>query len=251
MYSRLRYIIFLLFLCSVTLFSGEITTEQVEEKLQPNIAAPARIRIPAEWEEVQAIVVSWPFTKAAPQYDHVEVQQYYERLASVWVDLATAVQEECEIWIRIYEAEDSLKVKTFFNNSEAKLYRYKFIVYPGDNFWVRDYGAIGYYYGESDSIGMIDARYHTPSTNYFTDAFPTEIARTKNAQLVKTKLVYDGGNFKTDGFGNGFFTSQVFSQNAGFVLCAHRRVGVECVLYFASNRLPCDCNPARKQSSRY
>ncbi|MES2766104.1 MAG: agmatine deiminase family protein [Bacteroidota bacterium] len=205
-----KYIAFFALICTMRAFGQDYS---VLKNKQQNSLQSHNIRIPAEWEEVQAVVVSWPFLSHTEKNDPKEVAEYYKKYAAVWVKLAAAVQEECALWIRVYKAEDTVSVKSLLKESGVALDHYKFIVYPGDNFWMRDYGPIGFYYGERDSIGLIDTRYRTPSANYYTDAFPAEISRIMNAKPFKTKLIYDGGNFKTDGFGNSFFTSRVFSNN--------------------------------------
>jgi len=198
------YLTFLVLIFAMNIYAQEQS---------PSVKTPIPISIPAEWEEVQAILVSWPFLSHTENNDPAEVHEYYLKYVTVWAKLAEAVQKECSIWIRVYRHEDTLAVKSILNDYKVALTNYKFIVYPGDNFWIRDYGPLCIYYGDRDSIGVIDTRYLKQTTNYFTDALPSHITAVLKAKPFKTKLVYEGGNIKTDGFGNSFFTSEVFRDN--------------------------------------
>jgi agmatine/peptidylarginine deiminase len=177
---------------------------------------PELARMPAEWEELQAVIMAWPYLKVSPQDDAKAIQRDFKKLTeNCWIKIAAAVQEECDVWIKIRTPEDSLAIKKAMTLNGTPLKNYRFIVAPGENFWVRDFGPMFFYYGTKDSIGVIDARYHRhQSEDNDGDHIPVVIADMMKAAVVNTPLYYEAGNIDTDGYGNAFFTSRVHHLNS-------------------------------------
>ncbi|MES2765316.1 MAG: agmatine deiminase family protein [Bacteroidota bacterium] len=179
-----------------------------------NQPRPNNIRIPAEWEEAQAVIIAWPHINYNASDNPKVIAKYTKAFNAIWTKLASAIQEECQVWIKISAAEDSIGIKKVMAQAGTPLKHYKFLVDPGENFWVRDYGPISFYYGAKDSIGIIDANYlHHQSTANTGDEVPALIAQQMNAKVIQTPLFHEAGNFDTDGQGNGFFTSRMYRVN--------------------------------------
>lgn len=166
---------------------------------------PSDVRIPAEFEESQAVAIAWVSDGSGP-----DVTSEY---GDLWGDMADAIQKECPVWIRIENAADSNTIKTFMSGRGTPLTNYRFFVTVADDFWVRDFGPIGFYYGSNDDLGILDMNYYDGRNN--DDLFPEYLAGQMGITCVKTNLYAEGGNFITDGFNRSFHSSMIYSENNG------------------------------------
>jgi agmatine/peptidylarginine deiminase len=166
---------------------------------------PSDARIPGEFEESQAVSIAWVDNFPGPGPD---VTTEY---GDLWAKMTDAIQKECTVWIRIKDGADSTTIKNFMTTKGTPLTNYKFHVMVGDDFWIRDYGPIGFYYGANDDIGLLDMNYYPGRDN--DDLYPGLLAGVTGYLDVKTNLYAEGGNFFTDGFKNSFHSNVVESVN--------------------------------------
>lgn len=167
---------------------------------------PAGARFPGEFEESQAVAIAWvsdyPDTTA-------DVTSAY---ADIWAEMANGIQNECAVWIRIQDPADSNRIKNFMSSRGTPLKNYKFFVTVGDDFWVRDFGPLSFYYGPNDDIGMLDMNYY-PGRD-MDNLYPGFLAAQTGYMDVKTNLYAEGGNYITDGFHKSFHSNVIESVNA-------------------------------------
>lgn len=166
---------------------------------------PTDARVPGEFEESQAVSIAWVDNFPGPGPD---VTTEY---GDLWAQMTDALQKECTVWIRIKAGADSTTIKNFMTTKGTPLTNYKFHVMVGDDFWIRDYGPIGFYYGANDDIGFLDMNYYPGRDN--DDLYPGLIAGVTGYLDVKTNLYAEGGNFFTDGFKNSFHSNVIESVN--------------------------------------
>lgn len=164
---------------------------------------PETFVIPGEFEESRAILVSWPYPDG-PDDDY----------AILWSKLIDAIQYEVPAWILVDEEADTTEVHEFLNANGVTLTKYKFLIHPGDAFWARDYGPIGYYYSNQDSLGFVD--YHYYDSRPKDDVVPQFLADELGIPNFRTQLFKEGGNFMTDGFGHAFYSNVTILDNANF-----------------------------------
>ncbi|MBQ9418673.1 MAG: agmatine deiminase family protein [Bacteroidales bacterium] len=208
--------------------------------------------IPGEWEEVQAIVLTpiydyKPIGVAAPDYwfadplvtgwadlyeyartsptsrtyswQHRGTGHYYGRLdttsnqSRVPFLLMDAIQQaNAEAWVRVEQPSDSTIILRHLQHLGLRHDRLRFFAAPANLFWYRDCGPICFYYGEADSIGMLDFQYYTGRA--LDDSLPAYISRHFGLPRFTTTLKWEGGNCLTDGVGSLFTTSQTYVANA-------------------------------------
>lgn len=198
---------------------------------------PENITIPGEYEEVKAIVITWPYVtydsvgKGAEQvfdgigYCRGENNEWYigpvysivdtfslSPFPYVFSNLAHAIDTQAEVWINIWNAEDSTIIKNYMDSVKMPLKNYKFFVNPGNSFWYRDCGPVGYYFGDKDSVGFIDFEYY--SGRPLDDAIPLRIAEKEGYPVFTTGIEYEGGNILLDGSGTLFTTDAVYLTNS-------------------------------------
>lgn len=171
-----------------------------------SVSSAADTWLPGEFEESQAVVLSWG------EYSSSEVVDTTSNLARISASLCQGIQPQAQVWIRIHKASDSLPVKRYMENFGEPLYNYRFLVKHGDNWWARDFGPIGYYYGSQDSLGFADFKYY-PGREH-DNALPATVSYKNGWQHRITPLNYEGGNLIADGFGTIFYSSVVQTNNA-------------------------------------
>ena len=75
-------------------------------------ALPANMRMPGEFEESKAVAISWAY-----DYDFnfniigIDTNTVYGWISA---QLAHYISDECEVWIRLWDKSDSIKVLTLW-----------------------------------------------------------------------------------------------------------------------------------------
>ncbi len=170
---------------------------------------PTDIVLPGEFEESQAVAISWSF-----EYDNngnVIGADTTSSYGFVSAQLAYYIQEECKVYIRVNAAADTIAVKAFMNSLEAPLTNYEFIVSAGEDWWTRDYGPMAFYYNNLDSIGFADMKYYDGRDN--DNLFPGVLANRMNLPNFVSPLNAEGGNLMTDGFGKMVYSDIIGQAN--------------------------------------
>jgi agmatine deiminase len=201
---------------------------------------PVSFRIPGEFEESQAVLVSWPsyaydaegypvepFTpgvgvkfKETGGFELVEIAGYELDLFEdspfpiLWAELIDAIQYECTAWIRVANMDDTLALHEYMNSIGKPLYNYEFLSDPdGENaFWTRDFGPYGAYDNSNDSLFFINAQYY-PIRPIDND-YPELLATNKGYKFFSSQLETEGGNIIADGKGTAFFGDVIYWNNA-------------------------------------
>jgi agmatine deiminase len=153
------------------------------------------LRNTGEWEEVQALVITWT------------------SYLSVHREIIKAVQNETPI---VIVCNDSNSVKNNLITNNIPLTNLTFLVAPYNTVWIRDYMANTVYTNEVDSLILVDWIYNRPRAS--DDTLPRAIAKHFNIPLYETRLapfnlVNTGGNYMSDGLGMGFASNLVLMEN--------------------------------------
>ncbi|MFY8021019.1 MAG: agmatine deiminase family protein [Bacteroidia bacterium] len=170
---------------------------------------PSSFIMPGEFEESQAVAISWSF-----EYDNdgnvigADTSSEYGLVSAL---LADAIQKECKVIIRVDKAVDTIPVISFMNNRNTPLYNYLFMVAKGDDWWTRDYGPMAFYNNTLDTIAFTDMKYYDGRDN--DNLFPAQLAAIMGKENYITSLNAEGGNLMTDGFGKMFFSDVVTWAN--------------------------------------
>ncbi|MEO6189741.1 MAG: agmatine deiminase family protein, partial [Saprospiraceae bacterium] len=155
-----------------------------------------RCRTPAEWEEMQAIFISW---KSYP---------------SILKEIVRNAMKECKV---IIAANDTNSVKSYLEaNAINPSQNISYLKYNTNSVWMRDYGPNSVYLDGIDSLTLVDWIYNRPRPS--DDSFSVLASRTLNLPLFQTlkaplDLVHTGGNFMSDGAGQAFSSSLVEDEN--------------------------------------
>lgn len=155
----------------------------------------APLRTMAEWEEIQALTISW--TGFRP----------------ILREIVRHAKEEAEVYI---VCSDSNSVKNYLNNYNINSANLSFIQKPFNSIWIRDYGQHSVYKNDVDTLVLVDWIYNRPRPA--DDQIPKWVADLSGLDLYTmtqnpTDLVNTGGNFMSDGMGRGFASELVLNEN--------------------------------------
>lgn len=237
----------LLSLCSYSQTEHRLTNE---EKLlipyynQVRAAAPSvafitppssPVRTMAEWEELQGFVIAW---KTYP---------------SMLREIVRAAKAETTVFL-LYEAPDTpTSITNYLAAGGVDTVNVQMISTPLNSVWSRDYGPWSIYINDVDTLCIIDWIYNRPRPD--DDLVPVAVSGYINAPLYQTTtapndLVHTGGNFMCDGFGTGFSSDLILTDNlpaAGFNV-NHTAAEIDTIMsqfmgisrYIKMNTLPYD-----------
>ena len=205
-----------------------------------------RVWFPGEWEEVKAIVVTpyysyEPDTNLGPGSFMADPQvtgvaEYYKynytrgwesidifgpyrsimdtssEFGRVFFYLMDGIQQgHAQAWVHVEQAEDSAKVIRTLARLGLRHDNMRFIVGPGNSFWYRDCGPICFYYGDQDSLAMMDFEYYPGRA--LDDSLPSLIYRQMNIPNYINTIEWEGGNCLVDGAGFLLSSDAIYSNN--------------------------------------
>lgn len=156
------------------------------------------VRTAAEWEEVQALVITW-----TGQYNSIHAQ------------IVDGAQEECEVIIMCTDSND---VKSTLNGYGVPDVNISYIETDYNSVWIRDYGANTVYADDVDELILVDWIYNRPRPD--DDAIPEAYATYMGIDLYTTTsnpndITATGGNFMADGSGIAFSSELILQENDG------------------------------------
>lgn len=208
------------------------------------LALPANRWFPGEWEEVKAIVVTcsynhYPVGHEGDMYwsadpvltgyaDYYHYQNGWQQngggpyvsvpdtadasFQNVFFYLMDAIQMGgAEAWVRVENASDSAIICRKLARMGLRTSAVRFIVGPGNSFWYRDCGPIAFYYGDQDSVGMVDFGYYPGRA--LDDSLPSLIEQQYGIPNYITAIEWEGGNCLVDGAGMVLSSDAIYSNN--------------------------------------
>ena len=164
--------------------------EQIKNQFAapPRATPPPDFRVPAEYEPVGAVVISWA--------------GYTDMLSSI----AKAVTGPGKAQIWAVAAPSSLPGVPAASYSQVDA--------PIDTVWVRDYGPFGLSARQA-KVGIVDAIYRHYQYRQNDDALPVNLGKARKIDVFGMQLILDGGNVMVDSAGNLFMTRRTYSWNSG------------------------------------
>ena len=177
-----------------------VLVDQLPKRLATITTPPnGAVRPMAEWEEIEAIIISW--------------HAYTTALS----EIVRHAQKECKVYINCLGPASEVKEDL---DERGVSYGANVIFLENQDFnsvWIRDYGPNSAYTNDVDSLIMVDWVYNR-ETRPADDALPEQIANILDVPIYETaegdfKLTATGGNFMTDGIETGFSSSLVINEN--------------------------------------
>ena len=211
--------------------------EESGHKSSESLDMPSSFWFPGEFEEVQAILITWPYMHVDSNYTRYlepiddTLGYYYKsgsyhlekyvsiidtfsdtRLPIIFAELADAIQKgNAQVWINICNASDSSIIKHYMNKNGKPLKNYRFFISKNNSFWYRDCGPVAFYQGKNDEVAFLDFEYY--GGRPVDDKLPIKIGKAANIPVHTTTIEYEGGNILLDGVGTLFTSDMVYDAN--------------------------------------
>lgn len=200
MQAILKYTLFFgFFLLTLSGALAQDDKDNGPEKTDTPNLPPEMVRMMAEWEEAEAIIIAW-------SHDHKEILG----------QIAFHAAKECFVYVL---AADELSAYYYLQGQDVDMGQ---IILPGlsyNSIWVRDYGPWTVYQNNVSERGISDFLYNRPLRTD-DDQVPYELADYLgiplfNADESPYKWTHSGGNFLRDGLGTAYSSDLVLRENSG------------------------------------
>ncbi len=169
--------------------------------IQPAFAEPGPVRLPAQWEPIETVLLSWPV--------------FFPVLWPVHAAVAAAVAPAAPVTILVPSALWAAAVRFFLERSRAvDMERVRLRVLPTDDIWVRDYGPVIAQdaHGRRICLKFI----YDPLPSYpqdKDDAMALRWAAQAGIPARQIALHLEGGNIWSDGQGTVIVSVHAFHAN--------------------------------------
>lgn len=166
-----------------------IPVEMTRGDALPPAAPPGLIRLPAQWEPLEAIILTWPV--------------YYPPLWSLYARMVEAITPVAQVTINIPRPTFASGIALYLaQHSTSDLDKVRFLYLPTDDIWVRDYGPIIGLDSSGQQV-VVDSIYD-PLPNYpqaQDNAMSLRWAAHHEIPACTLDLHTEGGNLWSDGAG--------------------------------------------------
>lgn len=167
------------------------------KNLPPSLP-PSAVRTMAEWEEVQALAITWT------------------GFPNVLTEIVRYAVDECRV---IIITDNSANVSAQLQLANIPLDSVVFLPAAFNSIWIRDYGPWAVYHSDVDSLAIVDYIYNRP-TRVQDDALPGQIASLLDLPLYTATQppyawVHTGGNLLRDGMGTAWSSDLLLKENPG------------------------------------
>ncbi|MFN0015718.1 MAG: agmatine deiminase family protein [Saprospiraceae bacterium] len=165
---------------------------------------PGPVRAMGEWEELQALLVTWQASSNA--------------LRDILTEIVRAARVECRVVVCCNNQTVQTTAQNYLTSKGVDLSsNVEFLIVPNNSIWIRDYGPNCVYANDVDSLYFVDWRYNRPRP--LDDTLANRAAQHLGIPLFGTTtapedLVHTGGNFMSDGLGTSFSSRLVLEENA-------------------------------------
>jgi agmatine/peptidylarginine deiminase len=152
----------------------------------------------AEYEPMQAIMLSWNGTSAWLSI----VAQMAGRITTVG---------SAQAWVVVRDLAAENAARTQITAAGADMTKVRFFRRTLDSIWIRDYGPR--YIFQGDCRAIVDHVYNRPRPN--DDALPGWLGTQLRQPVYEIPLIHGGGNFHLDAVNRGYATRLIVNENPG------------------------------------
>ena len=162
----------------------------------PTPPPSSAVRTMAEWEEIEYLVITWE-----PAFPNILRQ------------IVAAAVEEAKV---IIVTQNEASVASYLSSNGVDLTNVVFLDQPWNSIWIRDYAGNTVYTDDVGERALVDWIYNRPRP--LDDVIPSAHATYTGSPIYITDsgtndLVNTGGNFMSDGLGNGFASKLILEEN--------------------------------------
>jgi agmatine deiminase len=181
--------------------SQPASVERTREDIEPQAATDSLVTLPAQWEPIQSVLLTWPVLYPPLWEQHAQMVEAITPVAEAVINVPAAA------WASA--AELYLKAR-----GRAQMERVRFLLLPTDDIWVRDYGPIVGLDPDGRQVCVKAIFDPLPSYPQGRDnAMATRWAAHEEIPARRLDLHLEGGNIWSDGKGTLLISSQVYQAN--------------------------------------
>jgi agmatine deiminase len=181
------------------LASTSSPVETIKAEGIPDRASSEILRLPAEWEPSEAVVITWPVL--------------YPGFWNFYRDLVIAIAPVARVDVLIPHTIYALAVLAYLGEGWHDDRRLRFMVTASDDIWIRDYGPLTCIDKASRRV-MVDAIFDPPEMLFANDdSFPVRYAAHLGCSSRQLALHLEGGNLWSDGAGTLMTTEGLYARN--------------------------------------
>lgn len=153
------------------------------------------VRPIAEWEPMQAVLVSYPGNFGIPY------------------SLIAEMSQDCNVITIVESTTQRTTVRNNYVNNGVDTSHCRFIIAPLNSYWTRDYGP-WFIMTNNNTIAIVDFPYNRPDRSD-DDNVPVILAGTSNLNmpLYGMNIFHTGGNYMCDGYKAAAMTDLVEDEN--------------------------------------
>ena len=164
---------------------------------------PGEVRTMAEWEELEALIITWSTGSTG--------------IKNILVEIVRHAKEEVQV---VIVCSNSAVVINQLTPAGVNTDNITFVETQFNSIWVRDYGPNTVYLNDVEEQYMVDWIYNRPRPLDDT-IVPPAVANALDVEIFRTldapyDLVHTGGNFMNDGMGTAFSSKLVLNENGPF-----------------------------------
>ncbi len=195
-------------------------------KNTPPLLPPSTVRTMAEWEEVQALMITWT------------------QFPGILTEIVRYAVDECLVLI---VTNNPGSVSSQLTSAGISLDNVEFLPVGFNTVWMRDYGPWTVYINDVDSLAISDYVYNRP-TRTLDDQIPEQTAdyfdlAYFNADESPYRWIHTGGNHLRDGLTAAYSSDLVLQENSGITgreIAEYARIFFGVEDYRLLRRLPFD-----------
>lgn len=157
--------------------------------------SPVNPITPAEYNPSSGVLVRWA---------HGSTHLY-----QLYLDLTKELVTECKVHFLVKDDFEQNWLTVYFAQNNVATQNILYVRIPANRIWIRDHGPFSV--NDNGALSFID--YINFANSPVDDSIPTRLANIWQIPSFRSPLIFDGGNFMMDNFGNIFTTKKVFKDN--------------------------------------
>lgn len=184
-----------------SLNDASFSISTTDSSRQPTPYQGGKVRIPAQWEPMEKVLISWGIFYPPLWQMHAQMAEAISKVANVEILVPS------ELWARAITV--LLSWREF-----ARMENIKFTVLKTNDVWIRDYGPILAVDEENKLVAL--NHIYDPLPNYpqaDDDTMPERWSAHHEIPMLNYDLHTEGGNLWTDGQGTLIISERIFYAN--------------------------------------
>jgi agmatine deiminase len=168
----------------------ELRKGEIGRDFTPTEPPAAPVRIVAEFEEMQSVLIRYPF--------------------GIPMTLIVEMSNDCKVKTIVASTSQQAQVLSQYQAAGVNTANCEWLIAPSDSYWTRDYGP-WFVVDSSNEVGIMDFVYNRPRPN--DDNVPVVLAQQMGIPLYGMELTTAGGNWMDDGIAVGSSTELMWTEN--------------------------------------